>query len=299
MSAPKTIAILSPGDMGSGVAEALTQHGFDIVTSLAGRSDRSRGLADAAGMRDCGELEDLVGEADLILSILPPAAALGQAAAVAQAMTRADARPSYADCNAISPATARRVGEVIETAGATFIDGGIIGAPPRKPPPTRFYVSGPDLDPILALDGAGIQVKPLGTEIGRASAIKMCYAGLTKGTFSLHTAVLVAAERLGLSDELRAEFEFSQSDALARMRALVPFLPADAGRWVGEMEEIAATFAAAGVTPGFHQGAADTLRLLADTPFAQETRETLDRGRTLEEAVKVYADYVAKARGVS
>ncbi len=294
MTRPDIVAILSPGDMGSGVGRALKQAGFAVVTALAGRSERTRKLAKAAGLDDLGSLDAVVRQADLILSILPPVNAVEQAQAVAQAMLAAGVTPVYADCNAIAPATTRRAGQIIAAAGALFVDGGIIGAAPGKGPPTRFYVAGPDLAMIEALDGAGIQVKSVGAEIGRASGLKMCYAGLTKGQFTLHTAVLVAAEALGLAEELKAELEFSQKAVYGRMQALVPRLPADAGRWIGEMEEIAATFAAAGVTSGFHEGAADIFRLLERTPFAAETRETLDPNRSLDDAVKVYAEFLDK-----
>jgi hypothetical protein len=150
------------------------------------------------------------------------------------------------------------VGEVIAAAGAPFIDCGIIGlAPGKGKRPTRFHVSGPDTGPMERLDGKGIEVIPMGAEPGRASALKMVYAGLTKGTFTLHTALLVAAWQLGI------------------------------------FEEIAATMASAGVTPAFHEGAAAVFSLLARTPFAAETRETLDESRTLEQAIEVYAQYLA------
>lgn len=283
------IGILMPGDMGHGVGTVLAQAGHRIVTCLAGRSDHSRTFAARAGMEDAGSLPDLVQQADLILSILPPSAAIGLAEDVAAAMVETGKPVAYADCNAIAPATARQVGDLIIAAGAPFIDAGIIGAAPNKSSGTRFYVSGPDTSAMEALNSEAIKIVPLGPEIGRASAMKMVYAALTKGTWTLQTAVLMAAERLGLTGELIAEFENSQKPALAAMRQRVPRLPADAARWIGEMEEIAATFADAGVTPDFHNGAADIFRILAQTPFAQETRETFDPNRTLEEALRVYA----------
>jgi 3-hydroxyisobutyrate dehydrogenase-like beta-hydroxyacid dehydrogenase len=288
------IAILMPGDMGHGVGRALRQHGHEVITCLAGRSERTRGLAAAAGLTDAGSLEALVSGADLILSILPPDAALAQAEAVAAAMTASGARPVYVDCNAVSPMTARKVGEVIAAAGAPFIDCGIIGwAPGKGDKPTRFHVSGPDTRPMEALDGKGIEVLPMGPEIGRASALKMVYAGLTKGTMTLQTALLVAAWQLGVYSELIAEYEDSQQAALTAMRNRVPRIPADAGRWTGEMEEIATTLASVGVTPGFHDGAAAICRLLARTPFADETRETMDLSRTLEQAIPVFAQHLS------
>ena len=289
-----TIAVLMPGDMGHAVGRVLADAGYDVVTCLAGRSERTRSLAETGGLRDLDSLDAVAAEASLVLSILPPAAALGLARDMAAVMGRSGARPVYVDCNAVSPATARDIAQVIEDAGAPFIDAGIIGARPGNGPGPRFYVSGADTGPMEslgeslgeALDGKGFQVVGLGSDPGRASALKMCYAGLTKGTWTLHTAVLLAAEAQGLTAELRAEFEHSQGQALAQMEARVSRLPADSGRWIGEMEEIAKTFADAGVTPGFHQGAAAVFRLLAQTPFAAETRETIDESRTMEETVR-------------
>ncbi|MDH3666112.1 MAG: DUF1932 domain-containing protein [Paracoccaceae bacterium] len=288
----QTVAILMPGDMGHGVGRALREHGHEVITCLAGRSARTRGLAKAAGMRDLDSLEAVVGEADLILSILPPDAALAQASQVATTMTAAGARPIYVDCNAVSPMTVRKIGEVIAGAGAPFIDCGIIGLAPGKGPATRFHVSGPDTGPMEALHGKGISVLPMGTEIGRASALKMVYAGLTKGTMTLHTAMLLAAHQLGIYEEAVAEYADSQPVALKAMEARVPRIPADARRWTGEMEEIAATLASVGVTPGFHEGAAEIYRVLDRTPFAAETRETLDTSRTMADAIPVYAKHL-------
>ena len=109
----KTIAILMPGDMGHGVGLVLRQHGYETITSLSGRSERSRALADEGQVRDAGDLDAAVAEADIILSILPPSAALGLADDVAAAMSRTGKSPVYVDCNAISPGTAVAVGEKI------------------------------------------------------------------------------------------------------------------------------------------------------------------------------------------
>jgi 3-hydroxyisobutyrate dehydrogenase-like beta-hydroxyacid dehydrogenase len=155
----------------------------------------------------------------------------------------------------------------------------------------RIYVSGAAAGIMSALDGGGISIRPCGPEIGRASAVKMCYAAISKGTNTLHTATLIAAEALGVGALLRDELADSAAATYRHMQATVPRLPADAARWVGEMEEIAQTFEAAGVTPHFHEGARDTFKLLARTPFAAETRETIDPNRTMEQSVKVYLDY--------
>ncbi len=289
------IGVLMPGDMGHAVGRALIDHGHRVVTCLAGRGEHTRTLAATAGMESLEDLEDVVRSADLILSILPPAAALAQAERVASAMTACGKFPGYVDCNAVAPETAVAVCGIIQTAGAPFIDAGIIGLAPRKISAAegygtgpRFYVSGPETAAMEALDGKGLVVRRIGERAGQASALKMTYAGLTKGTWTLQTAVLMAARRLGVQDALLAEFEESQPQALALMRRMVPFLPADSGRWIGEMEEISATFAAAGIPADFHNGAAEIFRRLVQTPLAAETRQTMDRSRSLDEALGVF-----------
>jgi 3-hydroxyisobutyrate dehydrogenase-like beta-hydroxyacid dehydrogenase len=282
-----TIGLLGTGDMGAAVGRALGGHGHRLVTSLAGRSERSYALAVAASIEDAGDLAALMRQSELVLSILPPAAALEAAAQAATAM--ASPLPTYVDCNAVSPATATKIAALLQAVDAPFIDGSIIGAAPGKGVPPRFFVSGADTSAMQALDGQGIDVRALGSAPGQASALKMCYAGLTKGTFTLHTAVLLAAHRLGLESELRSELEYSQAKVLERMTAIVPWLAADAGRWIGEMEEIAETFAGVGLTPDFHRAAAQVFALLDATPLAAETRESRAAERRLEDAIAIYA----------
>ena len=283
-----TIAILSPGSMGSAVGQVLRESGYDVVTNLDGRSERTRALAEEAGFRAVSGIDSIVEEADLVMSILVPSEAISVAREAAAAMKRTGASPAYADCNAVSPDTARELGKIIEAAGGRFIDAGIIGGPPGSGLPPRFYASGPHEAVIGELDGKGIIVPLLGGEVGRASAIKMCYASLTKGVSALQTAALVAAHRLGLSSELEEEMSSSQANVLAQMQSVIG-LPGKAFRWVGEMEEIAATFESVGVTGNFHHGAAEIFRMVADSPLGDERPETIDPNRTLQETVEVFA----------
>lgn len=286
----ETIAVVGTGNMGHAVGRALRTHGHRVVTALAGRSDHSRELAELAGIEDAGDLTAVMREPDLVLSILPPDAAADFANAAADAMAAAQSTPAFVDCNAVSPDTATGVAQTISAAGAPFVDVGIVGGAPSETSVPRFYASGPDVQRVSVLDGKGIKVMAMGGEIGEASAIKMCYAALTKGTWALHTAVLIAAERLGVTTPLIAAFEHSQQSTLEQMRARVPWIATDAGRWIGEMEEIAATFAGAGAPTGFHDGAAEIFRLLAMTPLAEETREHHDKSRTLDQAIDIFAE---------
>ncbi len=275
--------------MGSAVGRVLREHGYDVMTVLAGRSERTRGLAEQAGFRDVENLDLLVGRSDLVLSILEPDKALGVAREVTDAMERTGARPVYADCNAVSPDTAREMESVVERIGARFVDAGIIGGPPGSGAPPRFYASGPNEAVLGELDGKGILVPLLGGEVGRASAIKMCYASLSKGVAALQTAALIAARRLELSQELESELASSQANVLRQMQSVVS-LPGKAFRWVGEMEEIAATFDSVGVTGDFHRGAAEVFRLVAASPLGNERPETIDPNRTLQETITAFAE---------
>ncbi len=292
-----TVAIVSPGDMGHNVGKALKAEGLRIVTCLAGRSERTRTLAGQAGFENIPSLEEMLDAADLVVSIMPPARALEAAKTFAAALKRAGKAPPYADCNATSPQTSRQIGDVITAAGVAYIDGGIIGTPPgRGANPTRFYVSGPAAAAMAILQGPHIKVVDLGDEIGRASAIKMCYAGFNKATWALHAAALLTAERFGVSDEFHGELRSSQPRIFAEMERMVPRLPLDAERWIGEMHEIAATFDGVGVTPHFHVAAAEIFELMAKTPIAEETRETVDETRTLKQALDIYTETLPSLR---
>lgn len=285
----ETIAVLSPGDMGHGVGKAIKEMGFRVITSLDGRGELSRSRAALAGIEDVGSLEDVVSEADLILSILPPEKAPELGQAVANAMQAAGRKPPFADCNAVSPDTVKSIAAMFAAIDAPFIDGGIVGPPPHSGVP-RLYVSGKDVSAIEVLDGERIKIINMGPEIGHASSLKMCYASVTKGTLVLRTAALMVAENLGVCDALRAEFEKGQDAAVWKsMTDVLPWYAMNSARYVGEMEEIAKTYASAGLSAGFHTGAADTYRILASTPLSEESRETRDMSRTLDEAIKVFA----------
>lgn len=281
------VGLVSPGDMGHRVAMVLKDHGLEVLTYLGGRSARTRGLAQAAGVRSVDNHQQLVQEVDLILSILVPSEAESAAATVCQALQITGASTLYVDCNAIAPSTTLRIEQLVREAGGRFVDGGIIGPPPRGHGTTRFYVSGPDADDIEELSSYGLDVRVLGTEVGQASGFKMTYAGLSKGFAALAIGVLVAARRLDLYEPLIEELRLSQPERLARMEKSLPRVPPKAHRWVGEMEEIAQTFLELGLTPSIHQGAAEMYRFLGRSPLADETPETLDSERTLKQVIEV------------
>ena len=286
----ESVAILSPGDMGHAVGRSLREGGLEVITCLEGRSERTRRLAESAGIVDVPDLESPVERADLVLSIMVPSEATALSEDVGQALRTVGEDTYYADCNAISPQTTLRIEEIIAGDGGRFIDASIIGAPPKDGYRPRFYVPGEYAGVMSELDGMGIIVKQMGDEVGRASGIKMCYAGSTKGTSALHVAVLSLAESMGLTEELGAELASSQSQAYGAMQSGISRLPARAGRWIGEMEEIAATYDGQGLPPNFHQGAAAIYRLLSGTPFSDERAETVDEGRTTGQTIRAVVD---------
>ena len=285
----QTVAILSPGDMGSNVGRALRENGLDVITSLDGRSARTRELSEAAGIADVSPLSAMLERADVVLSVLVPERAVEVAQQVADWIQKSGKPLAFADCNPVAPATALQMATIIDSAGGRYIDAGIIGSPPGRGEPPRFYASGPNESILAQLDGRGIAVPTMGGDNGRASAIKMCYASLSKGAMSLYTNALVAAWNLGIFDEFVAEMEFSQQAVLSNMQG-VNGLGAKAFRWVEEMEQIAAAFGAAGATPLMHKGAADTYAMIEQSAIGQERPETIDKSRTLRDTVRLLAD---------
>jgi 3-hydroxyisobutyrate dehydrogenase-like beta-hydroxyacid dehydrogenase len=283
-----TVGLLSPGDMGHAVGRVLVEHGLRVITCLEGRSARTRGLAAEAGILEVASYRDLVTQAQLVLSIVAPAQAVAVARNVAAAIAPGD-ELTYADCNAIAPQTAREIEAVITGAGGRFTDASIIGSPPREGARTRLYVSGNHTEAMLALNDWGLNVVALEGGAGQASGLKMCYAALTKGLTALCTELLVAAEALGIWEPLARELGESQSAMLARMQRGVPGMLPKAKRWIGEMEEIAATFGALGLTPDMLHGAAEMYRLVARTELSERTPEDPRPLPSLEEIVVTLA----------
>ncbi|MBI1923694.1 NAD(P)-dependent oxidoreductase [Candidatus Poribacteria bacterium] len=290
----KTVGILSPGDMGHTVGGVLVEHGLRVITCLQGRSERTRSLAKRANIADVPTYQELVSEADIILSILVPAQATQAAQTVARACAETRAKIVYADCNAIAPQTVREIGKIITDVGGRFVDASIIGPPPRNPGSTRFYASGSHVSDFEVLSQFGLDVRPLGGEIGLASAIKMCYAALTKGLTALCTELLTAAEVMGVSQALKEEFQLSQSALYTRIERSLPTMPPKSHRWIGEMEEIAATFAHIGLTSKIFEGVADMYRFVGETPLAELTPEEQEAFPSLAEMISVLAGSVKR-----
>ena len=290
----RAVGIMSPGEMGQAIGAVFRQHGLAVLAALDERSARTRELAAEAGIEDVGTIERLVEHADVILSVLVPAQAVAAAERVATALRSTGGTVLYADCNAIAPRTTETVGKIIVAAGGRFVDASIIGPPPRKSGATRIYASGRDAADFERLSAHGLDIRVLGDVVGQASGIKMCYAALTKGLTALATELLVSAERLGLAEPLRAELTGSQGTLYEWIGKSLPSMPPKAHRWIGEMEEIAATFEHLGLTPQILEGAADIYRWVADTSLGHETPEDRDRDRKLEAVIAALAEGVRR-----
>jgi putative dehydrogenase len=232
------VSIIAPGMMGAAVGKRLFDHGLKVLTSLAGRSAETSGRAKAAGMRSVSDEE--IAASDFILSILPPGDAVALAQRFAPTLTASNSKPVFVDCNAVSPRTVDRIVGVIAPTGAPFVDAGIIGAPPKPGDAgPRFYASGQAAQRFAALREFGLDVRVLEGAISAASAMKMSYAGITKGTQALGAAMLLAATRAGTADGLFAELAGSQPQMLAWLKRNLSLMPPKAYRWVAEMHEIA------------------------------------------------------------
>ena len=287
-----TVAILSPGDMGHAVGQRLKENELDVVTCLAGRSERTRALAEKAGIRDTGTMEELVATSDLIMSMTVSAAVPSLCREVADAIKTTGSDILFAECNAIAPQLTREMEPVITEAGGKFVDASIIGGPPRPGYSPHFYTSGEYAVDFEQLNNFGLTVIKLDGAVGQASGIKMCYAAMTKGTSALYSELLIAAELMGLTEALLTEFQSGQSNVLQRMERNIPTVPPRSRRWVSEMEEIRDTFAGLGMTPHLFEGVAEMYRFIGSTPLGEEFPESRDRERTFSETIAMLAKYV-------
>jgi L-threonate 2-dehydrogenase len=232
------VAIIAQGSMGAGVGKRLHESGAEVRTLLSGRSAASAERARAAGMKPRNGEQDLLNGADFFLSILPPGEAETLALRLAPALTALEKKPVYVDCNAISPQTAERVAAIIEPTGAKFVDGGIIGGPPRPGYSPAIYASGPSVGETAVLRDWGIDWRCIDGPIGAASGLKMSYAGITKGITALGSSMMLGAARFGCAEALLAELKTSQPDIYKYLSASIPRMYDKAYRWVAEMEEI-------------------------------------------------------------
>lgn len=255
----RRVGMLHPGAMGAAVGAALTATGHEVLWAGEDRSEATRSRAESAGLRDVGNVGMLAADSEIVLCICPPHAAVD----VAEVVASIGFTGTYVDGNAVAPATVARIASIVEGAGATFVDGDLIGGPPQPGGPTRLYLSGAAAPSVAAvLSGPGLESVALAGDLAAASTLKMCYAAWTKGTSALLLAIRAVARDFGVEDALLAEWDRTQPGTGARSEAAVGSVP-KAWRFLGEMEEIAATFRSAGLPDGFALAAAEVYRRLA------------------------------------
>lgn len=235
-----TVAIVAMGEMGAGVGRALVECGARVLTSLDGRSQVSAERAAKAGVEVVRDDGALVGQADFVLSIVPPSRAAELAERLLPRIRAAERKPVFVECNAIAPATVRQIAAPFESEGLPFVDAGIIGPPPalgRTAP--RFYASGGAVARFEEMRKFAMDVRPLSDKVGDASALKMAYGGINKGLQALGAALILGAVRNGVSQPLWREMRDSQPEVLQLLSRALPKMYAKAYRWIGEMEEVA------------------------------------------------------------
>jgi 3-hydroxyisobutyrate dehydrogenase-like beta-hydroxyacid dehydrogenase len=246
------IGLVNPGAMGSAIGRALGDAGKsrDVLWASDGRSAETKARAAAAGLVDVGSLATLTSSVGTIVSVCPP----GSALELAKIVAGAGFAGRYIDANAVSPATARAIADCFDD----VVDGGIVGPPPMQPGTTRLYLSGQSAEQSAALfAGSKLEVRVVDGGAGAASAVKMCFAGWTKGTSALLFALRALAEAEGVTDALLGEWDTSMPELIARSERSPAMIGPKAWRFEPEMQEIADSFAAVGLPDGFHRSAAE------------------------------------------
>lgn len=267
----QNVGILHPGQMGISIAASAQNSGNEVLWASEGRSPETLERASKYELHDSQSLAKLCETCSIILCVCPPHAAED----VANQVAAHQYKGLYVDANAISPQRTLRIGQGLEEAGILFVDGGIIGGPAWEPGQTWLYLSGEHAEHVASCFSAGpLEIKLLGDAIGKASAIKMCYAAYTKGTSALLSAILATAEALGVRAELENQWERNWPEFPKQTSRRVKVGASRAWRFAGEMDEISSTFQAAGLPGGFHAAAADLYRRMAQ--FKDDTSIPLD-----------------------
>jgi 3-hydroxyisobutyrate dehydrogenase-like beta-hydroxyacid dehydrogenase len=261
--------------MGSAIGRVLASGGARVVATLAGRSERTGRLARDADLELLPDLDTVVREAQLVFSVAPPGQAEAIAADLAAAAARAGTRPLVADLNAISPATARRIEQVLASGELELVDGSISGPPPRTPGTTRIYLSGRSVARVLELPFEGVTLIPVGDDVGAASAVKMSTASIYKGTVALLTQALLAARANGVVEHVLADLAEGLPGLAEGAATTIARSATKSGRYVGEMRQIAATQGDAGLTPELFEAMASVYAGLADTPLGRAAPESI------------------------
>jgi 3-hydroxyisobutyrate dehydrogenase-like beta-hydroxyacid dehydrogenase len=273
----KAVAVVSPGAMGSALAHTLQTGGVRVVATLEGRSERTRKLAAQADIELLPDLPAVVREAEVLLSIVPPEAAEPVAATLSATAREQSAHPLVVDLNAVAPETARRMAESARAAGCDFVDGSISGPPPRRGGTTRVYLAGERAHEVAALPFEGVERIVVGARVGAASAVKMSTASVYKGTTAVLAQALLAADANGVLEHVMADLGQGAPELVSHVERRLATAATKSGRYVGEMRQIAASQAAAGLTPALFAAMAEIYTSLSETPLAAVSPEDVPR----------------------
>ncbi|HEY2383789.1 MAG TPA: DUF1932 domain-containing protein [Terriglobia bacterium] len=278
------VGILHPGEMGISIAASAKNSGCDVYWASQGRSASTRERVAKVGLHEAATVAELCGKCGIVISVCPPHAAED----VANEVIRSGFRGLFVDANAIAPQRTEKIAEAMTKADVAFVDGGIIGFPAWKPHTTCLYLSGPRSDEAALCFSAGpLDTKVLGDQIGKASALKMCYAANTKGTVALLAAIVATAENLGVREALFEQWKHDDPALPGQVEKRIQANAPKAWRFVGEMEEISRTFHAAGTPGEFHAGAADIYARLARFKDAKTPPALEDILAALTEGVNI------------
>ncbi|HEX3822871.1 MAG TPA: DUF1932 domain-containing protein [Mycobacteriales bacterium] len=283
MTTSITIGIFSPGAMGSALGRAWQAAGARVVTTVAGRSERTRSLAE--GLELVASLAEVVAVADTVVSIGPPAHAVPMANAIADACLERDRQPLVADLNAIAPSTVAEVSNAVGRAGCELLDGSISGPPPRPDSSTRLYLSGPSAHRLADLVAPGLSAQVVGATIGRASAVKMSTASMYKGFTGLLLQALQTARANDVVELVLADLHDEFGQLLTGAAVRIAMAAAKADRYPGEMREIASAQQAAGASPALFEGMAEVFRTLGATELAMKSPESAAALTDLDEVL--------------
>lgn len=285
------IGLVGAGSMGSALGAGWAAGGAVVVTCLAGRTDRTRELAVAAGLGDVPSLDEVVAGSDLVVSVVPPAAARPAAEQIAAAAARAGVHPLVVDLNAVAPSTVRRIEELLAGAGCVLLDGSISGPPPRpNAAPVRVYVCGQRAAEFLAIPSPWLDVVALPGAVGAASALKMCTASMYKGTKALVMQALLTAEAHGVREAFLADTAQAWPDDVPGWHTDVAVAASKAWRFVDEMHEIARTQADAGLPAALFEGVAAAYERAARTELGHTDPEDVDRTAPVEAVLAALRD---------
>jgi 3-hydroxyisobutyrate dehydrogenase-like beta-hydroxyacid dehydrogenase len=275
------------------IAQVLIQNGLKVVTCLEGRSERTQQLAEKAGALSLPTIQDVVAATDLIISVVPPEAALALASTVANAFEKADSFPLFADANAISPMTSVGIGETISAAGGRYVDVSIIGPASKVGKSSTFCISGQYASDFAQLEDFGLRVRVLGEKEGQASAFKVLYAGFTKGLCSLMVELLLTARSNGILDQIIEQYRSDYPETTAFVEWFLPSFPFRAARRAQEMEELKLTIEKAGIKPFIAPGSEGLLRSIGNLNLRTEYSDADEKEWKLKDVINILYPRIA------